>query len=656
MSADFKYWAFISYSHQDKAWGEWLLKALEAYVVPKHLVGRDGRDGKIPRRLFPIFRDRDELPGSSNLGEKIDQALQLSRYLIVICSPNAAASRWVAEEIKTFKALGREDRILCLIVDGEPNATDKPDCGLPECFPEAIRFRLGTNRELSAERAEPVAGDARTGKDGKTDAKLKILAGLIDVGFDELKQRDRQRRFWRRVQMSLAGVALVVLIGAVWQWQEQEKSRLARLDLISRYTERGRQEFLADKAVQATVFLSAAYQLGGKDEELRFLLAQSMQPADAEPAPLLGHSGEISHAVFSPDGLRIVTTSWDGTAKLWLAASGKMIASLDDHRRTVTHAAFSPDGKRIVTTGWDRSALVWDALDGKRLASLNAHTERVVFAAFSQDGRRILTASLDRSAKLWNAVDGKLLASLDAHAERVVSVAFNRDGTRVLTASFDNTARLWDAVEGKLLHTLEAHAKPVVTAVFSPDGAHVATASFDRTARLWDAAGGRLLATLEGHLQPLSSVAFSPDGRRIVTASWDKTAKVWEVPSGKLIVSLDGHVQPVLAAEFSADGKRIVTASWDKSAKVWDTASGSLLASLEGHSNIVSSAAFSPDGSRIVTASFDQTAKIWDVHLETRSPSEIAALVKCRIPWRLEEGKLVPFTPEPAACSGPAGR
>ncbi|MDO8707065.1 TIR domain-containing protein [Pseudomonas sp.] len=656
MSADFKYWAFISYSHQDKAWGEWLLKTLEAYVVPKHLVGRDCRDGKIPKRLFPIFRDRDELPGSSDLGEKIDQALKLSRYLIVICSPNAAASHWVAEEIKTFKSLGREDRILCLIVDGEPNATDKPNCGLPECFPEAIRFRLGANRELTAERAEPVAGDARDGKDGKTDAKLKILAGLIGVGFDELKQRDKQRQFWRRVQLSLGGVSLVILIGAIWQWQEQEKSRLAKLGLISHYTERGRQEFLADKAVQATVFLSAAYQLGGKDEELRFLLAQSMQSVDIEPAPLLGHTGEISHAIFSPDGSHIVTTSWDGTAKLWLAATGKMISSLDGHRRTVTHAAFSPDGTRIVTTGWDGSAQVWDAIDGKLIVSLSAHKERVVFAAFSQDGRRILTASFDHTAKLWDAVGGKLLSSLDGHTERVVSAAFNHDGTRVLTASFDHTAKLWDATGGKLLFTLDAHTKPVVFAVFSPDGAYVATASFDTTAKLWDVAGGRLLATMEGHLQPLSSVVFSPDGRRIVTASWDKTAKVWELPSGKLIASLDGHVQPVLAAEFSADGKRIVTASWDKSAKVWDTASGSLLASLEGHSNIVSSAAFSPDGSHIVTASFDQTAKIWDVHLETRSPSEIVALVKCRIPWHLEGGKLVPSATDPGACPGSAKR
>ena len=117
---DFKYWAFISYSDQDKAWGDWLHKALETYRVPKRLVGRASRDGAVPKRLFPIFRDRAELSASSDLGSDIHASLKESRYLIVICSPESASSKWVSEEVKVFKTLGREDRILCLIVDGEP--------------------------------------------------------------------------------------------------------------------------------------------------------------------------------------------------------------------------------------------------------------------------------------------------------------------------------------------------------------------------------------------------------------------------------------------------------------------------------------------------------------------------------------------------------
>ena len=118
----FKYWAFISYSHADEEWAKWLHKSIETYRVPRKLVGRDTANGPLPKRLFPVFRDRDELPGASDLGGKIQDALKTSRSLIVVCSPKSAVSKWVNEEIKTYKALGGADRVLCLMIDGEPNA------------------------------------------------------------------------------------------------------------------------------------------------------------------------------------------------------------------------------------------------------------------------------------------------------------------------------------------------------------------------------------------------------------------------------------------------------------------------------------------------------------------------------------------------------
>ena len=119
---DYKYWAFISYSHADEEWQKWLHKSLETYRVPRKIVGRKGPTGEIPKRLFPIFRDRDELPGASDLGGKLTAALTRSRNLIVICSPKSAVSKWVNEEVKTFKSLGLESRVLCLMIDGEPDA------------------------------------------------------------------------------------------------------------------------------------------------------------------------------------------------------------------------------------------------------------------------------------------------------------------------------------------------------------------------------------------------------------------------------------------------------------------------------------------------------------------------------------------------------
>ena len=181
-----KYWAFISYSHSDERNCRWLHRALERYRVPAHLVGKRPGGVVIPPKLFPVFRDRDELPGSGSLGAKLQQALADSQALIVVCSPRAARSHWVNEEIKHYKRLGRAERVLALIVDGEPYAAAR---GRPEreCFPEALRYELGADGELSDTPAEPLAADLRRGGDGRSNAKLKLIAGILGVGFDQLR-------------------------------------------------------------------------------------------------------------------------------------------------------------------------------------------------------------------------------------------------------------------------------------------------------------------------------------------------------------------------------------------------------------------------------------------------------------------------------------
>ena len=211
---DFRYWAFISYSHADAKWGDWLHAALETYRVPARLVRNATPEGAVPKRVFPVFRDREELASSSSLGENIENALRLSRALIVICSPRAAASRWVNEEIKLYKSMGREGRVFCLIVDGEPNAP--ADSGLLECFPKAVLVRLNEKGELSDEPAEPIAADAREGKDGKRNALLKLIAGIVAVPYDELRQRERQRELRRRVRLATSLTAAVVGLIAVY--------------------------------------------------------------------------------------------------------------------------------------------------------------------------------------------------------------------------------------------------------------------------------------------------------------------------------------------------------------------------------------------------------------------------------------------------------
>ena len=209
-ASSFKYRAFISYSHQDQVWAQWLHNTLESYRVPHRLVGQTTEAGVIPARLAPVFRDRDELPSAHDLNRKVNEALTQSANLIVICSPRSATSHWVNEEVLAFKRLGRAERIFCLIVDGEPNASDLAGRAAEECFAPALRFQLGADGQPSHERTEPIAADARAGKDGKGNARLKLIAGMLDVGFDALKQRELHRR--NRRMAVVTAFALVVML------------------------------------------------------------------------------------------------------------------------------------------------------------------------------------------------------------------------------------------------------------------------------------------------------------------------------------------------------------------------------------------------------------------------------------------------------------
>jgi tetratricopeptide (TPR) repeat protein len=236
-SDDYRYQAFISYCHQDEEWGIWLHKALEGYRVPRYLVGTKTAHTVVPRRLTPIFRDREELPTATDLGKVVNDALQHSAFLIVICSPHAARSRWVNQEILSFKRWGRSDRILCLIVEGEPNVADKPELEAEECFPEALRFVLGANRVLTDERTEPIAADVRPHGDGKATAKLKLIAGLLGVGLDELKHREQHRRHQRMVAITATALGVTIIttmlaINAIVARGEAERRRAQAEDLI----------------------------------------------------------------------------------------------------------------------------------------------------------------------------------------------------------------------------------------------------------------------------------------------------------------------------------------------------------------------------------------------------------------------------------------
>ena len=169
MDPQFKYRAFISYSHRDEEWAKWLHRSLETYRIPKHLVGRETEYGDVPERLAPVFRDRDELPTATNLGETLTRALQQSACQIVICSPAAAKSHWVNEEILAFKRLGREHRIFALIVGGEP--------GLLRIASHGRRGVLSEGADLQDRRGRP-ADDREANRSPRTPGRARTASWM----------------------------------------------------------------------------------------------------------------------------------------------------------------------------------------------------------------------------------------------------------------------------------------------------------------------------------------------------------------------------------------------------------------------------------------------------------------------------------------------
>jgi tetratricopeptide (TPR) repeat protein len=222
---DTHYRAFISYSHRDREAGEHLHKKLEHYRVPTKLVGALTKEGSVPRRLTPIFRDREDLPTSGDLTASVEQALERSRFLIVLCSPASAKSEWVDKEIARFKTLHGEGRVLGVILDNHDTAhvTDSETL-----FPPSLRFRVGADGATTDEPVELLAADLRESGDGEKFGFLKIVAGLIGVHLDDLVMRDQNQRNTEMKAMTGAALSIAVVL-SVLTWFAVDARNEARL-------------------------------------------------------------------------------------------------------------------------------------------------------------------------------------------------------------------------------------------------------------------------------------------------------------------------------------------------------------------------------------------------------------------------------------------
>jgi len=248
---------------------------------------------------------------------------------------------------------------------------------------------------------------------------------------------------------------------------------------------------------------------------------------EIKPLPIY-HDPFIFHLTYSPNGDRIATASWDGTAKVWDAVNGQELLTLVGHTNRLYEVNFSPDGTKLITASEDQTAKVWDATSGQEILTLSGQTGTIQGIAFSPDGKFIATGSWDHSAKVWDADNGKELFTLTMDTE-LTDVIFNPDGTRLAASGNDGTITIWDLTkeDRPALFTLTGHTALITRLAYSPDGQHIASASFDGTAKLWDSSSGEEWLTLSAGSDPLTQVAFSPDGARLATGGFEGRARLY---------------------------------------------------------------------------------------------------------------------------------
>lgn len=265
--------------------------------------------------------------------------------------------------------------------------------------------------------------------------------------------------------------------------------------------------------------------LGGTD-------ARVVRADNGDVQTTFSPAGVVASASFSPKGDRIVTGSWDSSARIWNAITGAdelKLAGDEGHTGFVNSAVFSPDvdGRWVLTSSDDGTAKLWDSKTGNVVKTFAAHTDRVRHAAFSKDGKLIVTSSSDKTAIIWSVDNGKPLTTLKGHEWSVLFAQFNADGTQVITASEDNTARIWKVADGVETAKLSGHTARVTAASFAPTGNRAVTASQDGSVKLWDTKEVKEILTLDGHTREVTSVTFSPDGRSVLTGSQDGRAILW---------------------------------------------------------------------------------------------------------------------------------
>ncbi|TNE70757.1 MAG: TIR domain-containing protein, partial [Gammaproteobacteria bacterium] len=640
-----KYYAFISYRHADnreegRYWANWLHQSIETYEVPEDLVGTTNQRGEeIPARIYPVFRDEDELSADADLSSAIVRALDETRFLVVLCSPNAVASPYVAEEIDYLKKSGGSSDIIAAIIAGEPNASwdsAKQPLGFSpddECFPLPLQFEYDQAGQRTNTRAEPIAADFRvdnngrpeqgwtsteayrqhlrksTGLNGREVQKrvdayheqqqlmlLKIISGILSVPLGELTQRDkeyqlelerRKAKKLRRWLSAVAGLAIVAVCAGIFAFLERQSA--LRSEAVAREQ---RDNALATQSRFLTDLASQEIAAGRYDRALLLALNATPGPYGGE-RPAVENDQVLYQAAFHQNKIAVLRNT-----------------------DSITFAGISPDGSRVVTTSRDGSASVWSADTGEQLKTL-VHPDTLYGADFSVDGRFLALAAADGVASIWDLQSGDPVNRIQ-HPSSVTLARMNASGSQILTASLDGDAMVSSTVSGDTVFTVDHDRVVVNQGAFAPDGRVLASASQDGVLKLSEVKSGRAVAVYR-HYRPFTALTFDASGRRMLATSYSD-AFLFQIGDDLkfTLVTTVSLQRRITSARFSADGSRLAVASKDGHVSVRSAETGEAILPDFIHESEALGVDFNPDGSVVVTGQDNGQISFWSMETGRR--------------------------------------
>jgi eukaryotic-like serine/threonine-protein kinase len=390
---------------------------------------------------------------------------------------------------------------------------------------------------------------------------------------------------------------------------------------------------------------------GGPEESLGEAWLWQVGSTSREPLRKFPHQDDVFSVVFSVDGRRAVTASFDRTARVWDVETGSCLVTLE-HVDRVSLARLSPDGSLVATSSLTEARL-WDVAKSIPVGAPMRHTGEIRILQFNSEGSRLLSAGDDETVRVWDTRNGLPAWEPLPHHARITAAMFTPDDEAVVTACTDGTTRLWEPAQGQHPRVSLQHAFYVRHAEIGGGGSRVVTASEDARARAWDAATGRPLSPALRHKNVVTSASISPDGGKIVTVHEKNSAeqcpaRIWRATDGwtgadlgsdtatfaefipgtdRILVSGVGWGAvwdssprqvswleppgPVAEPAESPDGRYAAAFCENGSVRVWSLPDGRSVgkAVSQGRVNFL---AFCPKGARLVATGNDGKARIWD--------------------------------------------